>query len=149
MIENETFSRGRGGRKARKRDLFVAGLINHGTVAQAAQLAKISSTTGWRYLRDPDVLARLRETVHGSLEQSKVLLQTGLAEAVESLRRLLSSKNEPVQVAAARALLELGLKVIEIDDIQIRLDRLEQIAKSKGFTDDQPKPEAARPNGHG
>ena len=60
-------------------------------------------------------------------------LQEAGPEAVEALSKTLhEAENEAPRVSAARILLELGLKSVEIGDIQERLEKLEQIAKTHG-----------------
>src|SRR5262245_61449556 len=121
-----------GGRKTRRVDLFVAQLICHATVEEAASAAKISSATAWRYLRDPSVLSRVREACRSTMDQAKALLQAASVEAVQCLRQILrDAKNESVQISAAKIILEMGLRAIELGDIDERLDKLEQIAKSR------------------
>jgi AcrR family transcriptional regulator len=151
LIENETSSRGHGGRKARRIDLFIQALISHASVEDAAAAAKISSASAWRYLQDKDVLTRLRETCRDTMQQSKALLQAASVEAVECLRGLLrDAENESVRVSAAKTLLEMGLRAIELDDIEDRIAKLEAIAKSRdwrGASNDREDQAPTRPAG--
>src|SRR5215469_6537747 len=55
------FSAGHGEKKTRRLDQFIAAMLKHGTVEAAAKVAGIAASTAWRWMRDPDVLARLRE----------------------------------------------------------------------------------------
>jgi hypothetical protein len=115
-------------------DLFIAGLLSHATVEDAAAAAKISASTGWRYLRDPAVPSGMREASRSTMNQAKVLLQAASVEAVACLRKIMrEAENESVQVSAAKTILEMGLRAIELDDIEERLDKLEQIAKSRNW----------------
>ena len=109
----------------------MAAMLVHASVEAAAKSTGISSVTSWRWLREPAIVARLRAARKDAVEQAKALLQTALVEAVEQLRSLLrSAENEAVQASVAKTLLEFGFKAVEIGDIQERLDKLEQIAKS-------------------
>jgi hypothetical protein len=58
MSRNETDS---GSRKTRRRDEFVASLLSHSSVEGTAAAVKISRATAFRWLRDPEVIERLRE----------------------------------------------------------------------------------------
>jgi hypothetical protein len=127
MTENDTLPRGHGGRKARRVEIFVAQLISHASVEDAAAASQISASTGWRYLRDETVLEQLRKVSRNVMRQSKALLQAASIESVQTLRTLLrKAETESVQLAAAKTLLEMGLKVIEIDDIEERITAIEQ-----------------------
>ena len=119
--------------KSRRIDLFIAALLCHANVEEAAAAAKISSASSWRYLRDPEVLRRLRAACRDTMHRSKALLQAASIEAVSLLRKILrDAESESVQVAAARTLLEMALRAVELDDIEGRLEKLEQIAKTHG-----------------
>jgi hypothetical protein len=133
MTENDR-SLGHGGRKNRRVDLFLAALISHASVEEAATAAKLSFSTAWRYLRDPDVLTRLRSACRTSMRQSQALLQAASVESVQCLRKILrDGESQSVQLAAARTLLEIGLKAVELADIQERLEKLEAIARTHGW----------------
>jgi hypothetical protein len=102
--------------------------------------AKIGARTAWRYLQDPDVLARLREASRASLDQSRTLLQAASTEAVECLRRIVrDAESEATQVTAARVILEMGSRMLELWDIEERLRKLETVAKMrrKGWSDER------------
>ena len=59
-------------------------------------------------------------------------LQEAGPEAVASLRKILSeAEGESARVSASRTILELGLRAVEIGDIEERIEKLEAIAKSK------------------
>jgi HEAT repeat protein len=52
----------------------------------------------------------------------------GMAEAAEVLRQLLNARSESVRLGAARALLELGLKVRDAVELGQRVEALERLA---------------------
>jgi hypothetical protein len=130
-------SRDRNGRKNRRVDLFIASLLCHPNVEEAAAAARISTASGWRYLRDPEVLTRLRAACRDTMQQSKSLLQAASIEAVSLLRKILrEGESESVQVGAAKTILEMALRAVELDDIGERLARLERLAKNNWRPDD-------------
>jgi hypothetical protein len=87
--------------------LFIAALLTNATIEEAATAAKISFSTGWRYLRDEEILTRLRSVCRDSMRQSQALLQAASVESVQCLRKILrDGESQSVQVAAARTLLE-------------------------------------------
>jgi len=131
--------RGHNGRKNRRIDLFIAALLTHCTVEEAAAAAKISSASSWRYLRDAEVLTRLREACRHSMRQSQALLQAASIESVQCLRKIVcDGESQSVQVAAARTLLEIGLKAVELADIEERLAKLEKAIARRSEDDHQP-----------
>jgi len=57
-----------------------------------------------------------------------------MSEAVETLRSVMADADAPAssRVAAARAMLDLGLKSVEIEDLVERVDALEKQIEMKG-----------------
>jgi hypothetical protein len=133
MRADKQFSAGHGGKKIRKLDAFVAAMITHGSTEAAAEAVGISAATGYRWAHDRAVIERLRQARQQAWGRAMAQLQEAGPEAVEALRKILrEAENEAPRVSAARILLELGLKSVEIGDIQERLEKLEQIAKTHG-----------------
>jgi hypothetical protein len=127
------FSVGHGEKKSRKLDAFVAAMMTHGSTEAAAEAVGIAASTGYRWLRDEAVIERLRQARQQAWSRAMAQLQEAGPEAVEALRKILrEAENEAPRVSAARTLLELGLKSVEIFHIQERLEKLEQIAKTHG-----------------
>jgi hypothetical protein len=55
----------------------------------------------------------------------------GMVEAADTLRKLLSASSESVRLGAARAVLELGMKVRDSVEVGERLDELERLAAAQ------------------
>jgi hypothetical protein len=126
--------RGHGEKKSRKLDAFIAGLLSRQTVEDAAAAAGISVSSAHRWLRDQDVIERLRQARREAWGRAMAQLQEAGPEAVESLRKILrEGEGESARVSASRTLLELGLRAVEIGDIEERIERLEAIAKSRNW----------------
>jgi hypothetical protein len=133
--------RGHGEKKSRKLDAFVEAMMTHRTVEAAAVAVGISNATAYRWMHDQDVIERLRQARQQAWSRAMAQLQEAGPEAVEALRKILrEAEGESPRVAASRVILELGLRVIELGDIEARLEKLETLAKSnwKGTGNDQP-----------
>jgi len=140
-----------GGRKERKISLFIANLLTHATVEQAASAAGVSTASAWRYMRDESILLRVRAACRDSLRQSQSLLQAAAVESVERLREILrDGETQSLQLSAAKTILELGLKAVELGDIDERLAKLEELAKNRGWrgANDEMPFAASKVNGH-
>src|SRR5262245_46403403 len=59
------------------------------------------------------------------------MLKSGMAQAVETLLRLLHSESEPIQARAAMALIEYALRAVEHDELERRIQALEQAAQQQ------------------
>jgi hypothetical protein len=73
--------------------------------------------------------AARRELVENTITQ----LQRDGADAALALRQIVKDKKAPasVRVAAARVILEQGIKAVELVDLSERIDRLEAIQKGR------------------
>jgi hypothetical protein len=92
-------------------------------------------------MRDPTVLERLAEIRRQSMQHAMMRLQAAASAAVTCLCELQASgESESARVSSARTILEMALRAAEISDIEERLERLEQIAKTRAWrepNDDQ------------
>ena len=91
------------------------------------------TATSWRWMRDPTVLERLAEVRRRSMGHAMMRLQAAASAAVTCLCEVQASgESESARISAARCILEQALRAAEIGDIEERLERLEQIAKTHG-----------------
>jgi hypothetical protein len=132
MRRFETVPGGDGSKGPRKQGEFIAALLTHSSVEAAAEAAGISRATGWRWLKNPAVAQRLREARQDAWGRAIAALQEAGPEAVAALRKTLAeAESEGVRVSAARTVLELGLKAVELGDVLERLDAIERAMKSQ------------------
>jgi hypothetical protein len=142
MEPDETKSRGHGDKRPRLRERFIMAVLNSPSVEAAAESVGVSRTTAWRWMKDQTVLERLREARRDAWGRAMAQLQEAGPEAVEALRRVLrEAESEAPRVSAAKAILELGLKAVEIADIEERLATLE---KAIGRRSDDHQPDSAQ-----
>jgi hypothetical protein len=130
MQRNETKPAEKGRQKL---DRFIAALLTARNLEEAAAAAGISRTTGWRWLRNPEVVEKFREARRDSMMRALTLLQTAAADSVRTLISVQQDDGEAgsVRVSAAKAILDTALKAAELSDIEERLEKLEQIAKGR------------------
>lgn len=96
------------------------------TVEAAAKQCGIHERTIYRRMTAPDFKARLQELRTDMVRRAAGLLTAATNEAV---RTLLSLQKEaipaPVRLGAARAVLEIGMKLREMVDLETRMAELE------------------------
>lgn len=132
MKPNETVFGRDGGKRSHKLDLYIAALLSRGSVEASAEVAGISRTTAWRWMKDPIVLARLREARRDAMHRAIARLQEAASSAVDCLVAVMGSgESESAKVAAARCVLEQALRATELLDVEERIVALEQLAKTK------------------
>ena len=98
------------------------------TLKAAAASAGISETTLWRWLREPTFKNAYRSARSEALAQATAKLQALAAEAVETLVEVHRNQQigAHIRVSAARAVLELAYKVHEMEDLEKRIEALEE-----------------------
>ena len=66
------------------------------------------------------------------MRRTTARLQGASLEAVDALREIQhAGESESARVSAARTILEQALKATDLEDVQQRLDALEQVVKSQ------------------
>src|SRR5262249_36316021 len=97
------------------------------TVEAAARAAGVSEATAFRRLREPAFRARLQGVRADMVQRTAGALTAAAAEAVRTLLALQGASEPPaVRLGAARAVLEIGLKLREAAELEARVAALEQ-----------------------
>jgi hypothetical protein len=110
-----------------KQETFLAALLSYSTIKAACDESGISETTGWRYLNDEKFKERYRKAQRQVVEHTIVRLRSDASEAVKALREIVDDATaaSSARVSAARTILELTFKSVELYDIEGRMDVLE------------------------
>src|SRR5262245_26416762 len=91
-----------------KQEAAALALAAGATITAAARKTGAGETTLKRWLREQPALARRVADLRAEMTSRALGRMTdGMAEAADTLRRLLKGKSENVRLGAARALLEL------------------------------------------
>jgi hypothetical protein len=114
------------GRRNADESLLMA-LACGATVDNAARQAGISKRTAYRRLADPAFGRRLQQMRGDMVSRTSGTLTAAAGEAVRTLLELLKNlTSSSVRLGAARAVLELGMKLREAAELEARLTVLEQ-----------------------
>ena len=107
-----------------KQEKVLAALLCSPTKGKAAAAAGVTVKTLERYLRDPEFAAAYKRAAAGLVEDATRQLQQALSDAVLRLRKIVRSNSEATanQIAAARTLLDYGLRFTEFNDILRELE---------------------------
>ena len=110
-----------------KQKKAMAALVRCPTLAMAAKEAGVSPATLRRWRKDPVFVAEYRAALDEIIEDVSRAARQSLGEAVEVLREIAKNTKAPTssRVAAGRAILESGLRIIEASDILERLQSRE------------------------
>ncbi len=116
----------------RQERALIALLENDGSALnRVAEKSKISESSLYRYLKDDAFLTKWRELRAQAVEQAVANLQSLTGEAVETLKKNLSSGHAPSEVRTAVSILRQSLEAVDLFDLQQRIARLEKQMMSK------------------
>jgi HEAT repeat protein len=117
------------GRRKGDSTLLLA-LAGGQTVRDAARSAGIGERTATRRAADPAFCRRVAELRSGMVARAAGQLADGMAQAVATLRELLTAESESVRLAAARSILEIGPKLRETVELEERMAAIEAQASA-------------------
>jgi len=107
---------------------FVEALAAGQNVTQAAVTAGVGRRTAARYHQDPSVRAALAAAQSDALGQVTRRAVAEMVKALDTLAGIMANEraSPSARVAAARAVLESGLRFTELCDLARRVDDLER-----------------------
>jgi transcriptional regulator with XRE-family HTH domain len=125
--------KGHGAKFGRKQEAAIAALLSQPTIEEAAKRTGISGPTLWRWLQEPAFQGEYRKARRQALGQATAQLQQASGAAVRALKEIIENKNAPSssRVMAARTVLEMGIKAIELEDVEARLAAIEAAMEGK------------------
>lgn len=106
----------------------LAALLSCPTVRDAAEAAGLTESTLRRYRQNPEFAAEYKKRCAAMLESATDKAKSSLPPAVERLSSIVMDDGQQPreQIAAARAVLEYGLRLVEANDFEQRLRALEE-----------------------
>jgi AcrR family transcriptional regulator len=116
-----------------KQERAVSALINSNTIKEAAQAAGIGERTLYNWLQDKEFNEAYRQARSAVVQQALAQLQRVSSLAVTTLAAIMEDSEAPAgsRVSASKAVLELAIRAVELEDILQRLEALEvEVAKS-------------------
>ncbi len=123
--------KGHGEKLTRKAEQAIAALLEHPTVGEASKACGVSERSLWRWQKRPDFQKRYREAQRAVVDTSIAELQEATKEAVKTLRRNLTCGKPEAETRAAQIIIEQAIKAVEMQEMQERIKRLEQVLESK------------------
>ena len=114
--------------RGRKTDEIILALLEHGTIEKAAAALGISDITVWRWLKKPEFDEAYRKARRAAFSRSIGRLQHAGGAAVTTLLKVMVDKEAAAgsRVRAADCVLDHAANAFELDDVEVRLQRLEQ-----------------------
>jgi hypothetical protein len=128
---------GHGSKFGRKKEEAIAALLTQRTTEDAARAAGVGPATLLRWLKEPDFDAAYREARRAAFGQSIARLHQASGAAVSTLLKIMVDASLPAssRVRAAENVLEKAAHAIEIEQIEMRLARLERLQQESDRRD--------------
>ena len=126
-------------RRNRQREQLILALLQQPGLEKAAAAVGISTVTAWRITKTQEFKEEYRQARREAFIQSLGRLQQAAGAATSTLMKIMVDPNAPAgsRVRAADRVLEHAQSALELEDIQVRLARLEQIEKDSKTEDEQ------------
>jgi transposase len=101
-------------------------LLDAPSIEEGCKRAKVSKVTVYAWLKQENFRQELKrqrdELIRGALDS----LKANVGKATETLVKLLDSKSEPIRARAAEDIIEFAQKAIEHEELEKRIEALEQ-----------------------
>ena len=130
-------------------EAFLIALACGATVENAAHSAGLGRRTAQKRIADPEFRRRLQEIRADMVQRAAATLTAAAMEAVKTLLALQQPNvAAATRLGAARAILELGIKLRESGDLEERLVTLEKMlaSGSSGVSPSSPPPLPSPPS---
>ncbi|MCA1011388.1 hypothetical protein [Halobacillus halophilus] len=116
----------------KKQELAVMAIITEPTMQKAADKAGITTSTLYRWQQLDSFQEQLHQMKKETVSQATARLRQSMTIAVDTLTEMASNPKTPAVArgSAARTLLEYGMKAHQMEDLQERIERLEEMSES-------------------
>lgn len=120
-------------KRQHKKEKLALALLEAPTVAEAARRVGIAERTAFVWLKDPEFQEVFSEVKRRFIALALSRLEGVTDEAIQTLREIMTTgQGESPRVQAARAILEMVLKLYEYEELEERIARLEKVVAERG-----------------
>ncbi len=113
-------------------EILAAHLAAGARHMDAAKAADVSERTLRRRLADPEFVAEVARLRAEMVGRAAGRLADSMAEASDVLKTLLADADANIRHRSATKVIELGMKVAELTELQKRVEQLETLLSGKG-----------------
>jgi len=109
----------------------VAALLTHRNIEEAAKAVGVSPNTLLNWMKDLEFATAYRKARGAVVGQAIARLQQTTGAAVSTLQKLMVDAGTPpaIKGQVAKGILMLAIKGVEVEDLEARLEALEQAAE--------------------
>lgn len=107
----------------------IAALLECDSIEAVARKLKMSKATIYNWLKLDHFKSKLDEERDGLFEQGLSVIKGSVGKAAAKLIELLDSKDEKSRRLAAKEVIAVALKIVEIRELEERLSKLEELVQ--------------------
>jgi AcrR family transcriptional regulator len=102
------------------------------SLEEGCKRAGVSKVTVYEWLKQEIFRQELKRQRDELIERALDTLKANVTKATETLVKLLESKSEPIKARAAEDIIEFGQKAIEHEELEKRIEALEERLLQQG-----------------
>jgi hypothetical protein len=121
-------------KRKKNEDSLLLALACGATVEAAARQCGLSERTVYNRLGDDEFKKRLERVRADMVDRSAGMLTAAGGESVRTLMALQKDSTPAVRLGAARTILEMGLKIRQLVDLEQRMAELEELVAAQSQT---------------
>jgi hypothetical protein len=121
-------------KRKKNEDSLLLALACGATVEAAARQCGLSERTVYNRLGDDEFRKRLERVRADMVDRSAGMLTAAGGEAIRTLLTLQKDSTPTVRLGAARTILEMGLKIRQLVEVELRLEELEDLLAAQSQT---------------
>ena len=106
-------------------------LLEAPSIEQGCKRAKVSKVTVYEWFKNEKFNHELKRQRAEMIERALDSLKAGIAKASETLVKHLDSEHENISIRAAESIIEFTQKALEHEDLEKRIEALEESIKQK------------------
>lgn len=117
-----------------RQEKAVRALLTEPSIRDTAKRTGIGERTLYTWLKESDFAHAYREARRDAVSRAIGAVQQAAEDAVRTLKEVMtdSTAPAPARVNAAKSVLELAVKAVEIDDLAARIEVLEKHHAAQG-----------------
>jgi hypothetical protein len=111
-----------------KQERLLPLLISEPSIEGAAKVARVGVRTVFKWLKQETFSRAYRESRSAAVRQAIGQIQAAMGNAVRTLVSIMGDTQAPAssRVSAAKAMIETGIKAVELEDIESRVVEIEK-----------------------
>lgn len=116
---------------ASKRQRFAKAIVENGSVGAAAEACNISTSTAYRWSREQEVIDSVRQLKRAKMSALSAYMTKASGKAVDTVTTIMNDDevNPQTRLQAAMFLIKIGYERLDMDDLEKRIEALEEEAQ--------------------